>query len=387
MGADDAAIGSSERRAGRVLRAGVHGSPAALLSRRVDHPRRVVLRASRVVRRARGAPPADAHAPGGAARGARADRHAVLPGGDPDPPRLSRRTHPRDHPRRRGARAGPASGGPPAVRREPLVLYVGSIFNRRRVPDLIAAFALVRERVPDARLDIIGENRTFPHQDIEALCRASGAGDRIRVRSYVEDAELAEAFRTASVFAFLSEYEGFGLTPLEALARGVPRRPARHARGARGLRTAPRGMSRPATSPATAAALVDLLTSPAARDARPAGSRAGCCPATRGRSGPRDPRRRSNRRAGGRMGDVTIIIVSFNTRAELEACLASLAAAPPSAAHRDHRRRQRVLGRLARRGPEELAGGPPDRVRAQPRLRRREQHRDPGGGVASSCCS
>ena len=34
------------------------------------------------------------------------------------------------------------------------------------------------------------------------------------------------------------------------------------------------------------------------------------------------------------MGDVTIIIVSFNTRAELEACLASLAAAPPSAAHR-----------------------------------------------------
>ena len=62
VGADDAAIGRSERRAGRVLRAGVHGSPAALLSRRVDHPRRVVLRASRVVRRARGAPAADAHA-------------------------------------------------------------------------------------------------------------------------------------------------------------------------------------------------------------------------------------------------------------------------------------------------------------------------------------
>ncbi|MFO7691981.1 MAG: glycosyltransferase family 2 protein [Vicinamibacterales bacterium] len=34
------------------------------------------------------------------------------------------------------------------------------------------------------------------------------------------------------------------------------------------------------------------------------------------------------------MGDVTIIIVSFNTRAELEACLASMASAPPSAPHR-----------------------------------------------------
>jgi len=34
------------------------------------------------------------------------------------------------------------------------------------------------------------------------------------------------------------------------------------------------------------------------------------------------------------MRDVTIIIVSFNTREELEACLASLAAAPPSTSHR-----------------------------------------------------
>jgi hypothetical protein len=34
------------------------------------------------------------------------------------------------------------------------------------------------------------------------------------------------------------------------------------------------------------------------------------------------------------MQDVTVIIVSFNTREELEACLASIAAAPPTAAHR-----------------------------------------------------
>ena len=34
--------------------------------------------------------------------------------------------------------------------REPLVLFVGSIFNRRRVPDLIAAFRLVLASVPDA---------------------------------------------------------------------------------------------------------------------------------------------------------------------------------------------------------------------------------------------
>jgi len=38
----------------------------------------------------------------------------------------------------------------------------------------------------------------------------------------VDDATLAGLYRDASVFAFLSEYEGFGLTPLEALVDGVP---------------------------------------------------------------------------------------------------------------------------------------------------------------------
>jgi alpha-1,3-rhamnosyl/mannosyltransferase len=115
---------------------------------------------------------------------------------------------------------GADASRPPA--REPLVLFVGSVFNRRRVPDLIAAFPFVLSAVPEARLEIIGENRTFPRQDIDALCRASGVGDRIRVRSYVQDAELADAFRRAAAFAFLSEYEGFGLPPLEALASGIP---------------------------------------------------------------------------------------------------------------------------------------------------------------------
>jgi glycosyltransferase involved in cell wall biosynthesis len=119
--------------------------------------------------------------------------------------------------------AAPSPGGASrSSAREPLVLYVGSVFNRRRVPDLIAAFRAVLASVPEARLEIVGENRTYPHQDLDALCRASGAADRIRLRSYVPESELTDAFRRASVFAFLSEYEGFGLPPLEALASGVP---------------------------------------------------------------------------------------------------------------------------------------------------------------------
>jgi glycosyltransferase involved in cell wall biosynthesis len=109
-----------------------------------------------------------------------------------------------------------------ASEREPLVLYVGSIFARRRVDQLIAAFDLVADRVPGATLEIVGENRTAnPRLDLDAARRRCRHADRIHVRSYVDEHTLAALYQRASVLAFLSEYEGFGLTPLEALAAGV----------------------------------------------------------------------------------------------------------------------------------------------------------------------
>ena len=106
--------------------------------------------------------------------------------------------------------------------REPLVLYVGSVLNRRRVPELMQAFARVHRQVPDARLVIVGENRTYPHQDLAAMCSALDITSAVDLRAYIDDRALAELYRRARVFAFLSEYEGFGLTPLEALASGIP---------------------------------------------------------------------------------------------------------------------------------------------------------------------
>ena len=114
------------------------------------------------------------------------------------------------------------AGGSSTAARDPLVLYVGSLFNRRHIGELIEGFERLAERHPDARLDIVGDNRTRPFVDVDALIARSGARDRIRARSYVADDELASLYRRASAFAFLSEYEGFAMTPLEALGAGIP---------------------------------------------------------------------------------------------------------------------------------------------------------------------
>jgi glycosyltransferase involved in cell wall biosynthesis len=148
-------------------------------------------------------------------------------------------------------------------RRTPMVLFVGSLFNRRRIPDLIAAFARATTSLPAARLVIVGDDRTWPRQDLEAIALTNGVQNRTEFRSYVPDEELARLYASASVFAFLSEYEGFGLTPLEALVAGVPpvvldTPVAREVYGEAAV------FVRPGDTDGTAAALRRFLTAPEA---------------------------------------------------------------------------------------------------------------------------
>jgi glycosyltransferase involved in cell wall biosynthesis len=116
----------------------------------------------------------------------------------------------------------PAPVSPWTKSAERIVLYVGSMFNRRHVPELIDAFARVIDRIPDARLVLVGANRTTPHLDPLARAASHRVQHAVEWRAYVDDRELADLYRRARLFAFLSEYEGFAMTPMEALAHGVP---------------------------------------------------------------------------------------------------------------------------------------------------------------------
>lgn len=109
-----------------------------------------------------------------------------------------------------------------AGRREPLVLYTGTILARRRIEETIAAFALIAHRVHGARLVLVGEDRSTPPIDPVALAHRAGVGSQVEWRRYVPEQELNDLYNRARAFVFISDYEGFGLTPMEALAHGVP---------------------------------------------------------------------------------------------------------------------------------------------------------------------
>ncbi|HZT77887.1 MAG TPA: glycosyltransferase family 1 protein [Vicinamibacterales bacterium] len=116
--------------------------------------------------------------------------------------------------------AGSPSGAAQAS--QPRVLFVGSLFTRRHVGDLIRAFAPIARARADACLDIVGDNRTYPVEDIRATIRAEQIEAQVAWHHYVSDDRLRALYAAARAFAFLSEYEGMGFTPLEALSAGVP---------------------------------------------------------------------------------------------------------------------------------------------------------------------
>jgi glycosyltransferase involved in cell wall biosynthesis len=105
---------------------------------------------------------------------------------------------------------------------DPRVLFVGSIFNRRRIPDLIRAVAALSRRRPGVSLDLVGDNRTFPLQDIDVAIDNHAMTATVRWHRYAADEALGALYAGARAFAFLSEYEGLGTTPLEALSAGIP---------------------------------------------------------------------------------------------------------------------------------------------------------------------
>ena len=104
-----------------------------------------------------------------------------------------------------------------------VVLFVGLLMNRRNVPQLMEAVANVIKATGEViTLVILGKNHTYPYQDIDQLAGQLGITDNLRWIKYTSDEDVFGLYKAANVFMCISLYEGFNITPLEALGLGVP---------------------------------------------------------------------------------------------------------------------------------------------------------------------
>lgn len=111
-----------------------------------------------------------------------------------------------------------------APRGGPFVLYVGSIEPKKNVHVLVDAFDRLLKLEPTLphRLVLVG-GAGGAGLDLEALLdRVPDARPRIHAIGRVPEEALLDLYGAADLFCYPSQYEGFGLPPLEAMAAGVP---------------------------------------------------------------------------------------------------------------------------------------------------------------------
>jgi glycosyltransferase involved in cell wall biosynthesis len=106
----------------------------------------------------------------------------------------------------------------------PTILHVGDLHPRRNVGVLLEALALLRARHPDfgtTELVLAGTDRGSI-AGLAARAKELSMAAAVRFVAAPEDAAVVRLMQQATVFAYPSLYEGFGLPVLEAMACGVP---------------------------------------------------------------------------------------------------------------------------------------------------------------------
>ena len=103
---------------------------------------------------------------------------------------------------------------------QPTVTYFGRLKKYKSVDHLLRAFAVVRQRIPGARLNVLGSGDYRPA--LEALGRELGIADAVTFFGYVSDADKVRLLSSSHVVVNTSIKEGWGITNIEANACGTP---------------------------------------------------------------------------------------------------------------------------------------------------------------------
>jgi glycosyltransferase involved in cell wall biosynthesis len=120
----------------------------------------------------------------------------------------------------------PSDGGDPQrghalARADRYVVALGTVEPRKNLPVLVRAFDEVAARDPELRLVVAGADG-WGAEEFQVTWEAAKHADRVVRLGYVTDTERRDLLAGARLLAYPSIYEGFGLSPLEAMGAGVP---------------------------------------------------------------------------------------------------------------------------------------------------------------------
>ncbi len=117
----------------------------------------------------------------------------------------------------------PAKPGEKPPIQDPYILFVGRIEDKKNVGLLVDAFSLLSKEQKSVKLILIGRpGYGFEEIKLKIDRLPAAARQNVMMPGYMPQFDTVRYLRHASVFAFPSRHEGFGLAALEAMACGTP---------------------------------------------------------------------------------------------------------------------------------------------------------------------
>ena len=98
------------------------------------------------------------------------------------------------------------------------IICVGRLAPQKRFDRLVGAFNMIAAKYPDWYVDIFGEGED--REKLQDQINGLGLSDRIHLMSTTND--IYNEYRQSQFFVMCSDFEGFGLVIIEAMACGIP---------------------------------------------------------------------------------------------------------------------------------------------------------------------
>lgn len=105
----------------------------------------------------------------------------------------------------------------------PYLFYVGRIEMKKNIPKLIEAFSILKQNNKDMDHKLVLSGKaSYGYDEANYTIHEFGLADDVVMTGWVEEDDLPYFYNGATAFIFPSNYEGFGIPLLQAMACGTP---------------------------------------------------------------------------------------------------------------------------------------------------------------------
>jgi glycosyltransferase involved in cell wall biosynthesis len=106
--------------------------------------------------------------------------------------------------------------------KKPYILFVGRLEQKKNVPKLIEAFAILKNKYKSEHQLVLVGMPGFKYQDIKNNIQSNNLSQAVIETGYLTKENLNILMNLSDVFVLPSLYEGFGIPILEAMSVGIP---------------------------------------------------------------------------------------------------------------------------------------------------------------------